>query len=273
MKKNIEKLKEKKDIKRLIKALKDQNWGYAQSAAEALCEFGDSRAIEPVLHYLRDRGFQSQYVLINALNKNEELSVQEKEYSDVANVLIAACHKDEEAHVRNVAVKIIAKIGKPMISFLLQGMKDDPQGLYPIRYAFEEMGESAIDGLIPLLKDKTPQMRKLAVGVLGEIGNPQVVEALIQALDDEDPSVRGAACHHLIKLKIPGIKDKLLEVIIADAKHENWIVRDASIGKLGRIADERAKEAIKEAWANEKEEVVREKIWMVMNNLNIDPNE
>jgi HEAT repeat protein len=167
---------------------------------------------------------------------------------------------------------MIAKIGSPMIPFSLQGLKDDPQGLSPIKYALKDMGERAFDGLFPLLHDKTPQMRSFAIEVLAQSSNPRIVEALIQALDDEDAGVRGTACHHLIKLKIPDINDRLLDVIIADANHVNWFVRDAAISKLGKIAEERAKEAIREAWAKEKEAVVREKIEMVMRNLKIDSN-
>jgi hypothetical protein len=83
MKNNIDKLKDKKDVKKLIKALNDLDFGYAQSAAKALCELGDSRALEPLLRYLRDRGFFSESILINAIEKNEGINIREKDYTNV----------------------------------------------------------------------------------------------------------------------------------------------------------------------------------------------
>ena len=51
---NIEKLKTRKNIKGLIKALKDKDENVRYYAAKALGWIGDSRAVEPLIEILRD---------------------------------------------------------------------------------------------------------------------------------------------------------------------------------------------------------------------------
>lgn len=63
---NIEKLKEKRDVEGLIKALKDKNEIVRENAAEALGDIGDERAVEPLLKVLKTR---SKYVRRAALEK------------------------------------------------------------------------------------------------------------------------------------------------------------------------------------------------------------
>jgi HEAT repeat protein len=52
---DIEKLKEKKDIKELIKALKYEDSNIRMFAAIALGEIGDERAIAPLTQSLKDK--------------------------------------------------------------------------------------------------------------------------------------------------------------------------------------------------------------------------
>ena len=51
---NIEKLKERRDVEGLIRALKDSDWGVRWRAAEALGKIGDRRAVEPLIEALED---------------------------------------------------------------------------------------------------------------------------------------------------------------------------------------------------------------------------
>ena len=49
---NIEKLKARKDVKELIRALGNSDWYVRASAACALGEIGDARAVEPLIKAL-----------------------------------------------------------------------------------------------------------------------------------------------------------------------------------------------------------------------------
>jgi len=67
---NVEKLKEKRDLKGLIKALRYKRDGVVrQTAAEVLGEIGDARAVEPLLAALRDEDSDVREAAAEALGK------------------------------------------------------------------------------------------------------------------------------------------------------------------------------------------------------------
>ena len=55
------------------------------------------------------------------------------------------------------------------------------------------LGEVGMELLVDALKGRDPQIRESAAWALGEIGDAQMVEPLVQALKDESTSVRKAA--------------------------------------------------------------------------------
>ena len=67
---NVEKLKGKRDLKGLIKALRyKRDGGVRSSAAEALGEIGDARAVEPLCAALRDKDVDVREAAAEALGK------------------------------------------------------------------------------------------------------------------------------------------------------------------------------------------------------------
>lgn len=58
-----------------------------------------------------------------------------------------------------------------------------------------------VKGLIKALKHKDSRVRDIAALVLGDIGDVRAVEPLIQALKDENYSVRSSASEALEKIR------------------------------------------------------------------------
>jgi HEAT repeat protein len=79
-------------------------------------------------------------------------------------------------------------------------------------YAREELaaiGRPAIAPLIGLLDNQHPHVRWEAVKALGNIGDPAVAPALVDALDDEDGDVRWLAARGLIDLGLNALQPLL----------------------------------------------------------------
>lgn len=160
---NIEKLKAKRDVKGLIKALDyKEDLIIRSGAVVALGEIGDARAIEPLITLLNLDYLSVRLVAAEALGN----------FRDPRTVgpLIAAL-KDPESAVRRRAAEALGKIG-------------DARAVKP---------------LIAALKDWIEDVRKEAAKALGKIGAP-AVKSLIAALKDRNILVREGAVDALEKM-------------------------------------------------------------------------
>lgn len=94
--------------------------------------------------------------------------------------------------------------------------------------------------VIPLLRDKDAEIRRLAVEVLGENRDRDSVRALRDVLSDRDPRVREAAATALGKLGDHDVVPPLLKLLEDPVTR----VRTAAAGALGKIGDPRAIKAL-----------------------------
>jgi HEAT repeat protein len=190
---NIEKMKAKRDVQGLIKALsykKDSTEGehfrVRRTAAKALGEIGDPLAVEPLISVLKDK---SNYV-------REATAVALEVLGDPRAVepLIATL-QDSDGKVRESSAKALGKIGDarvvaPFISVL---KNENSKAIRMI--AMEKLGQMrdarAVEPLIAMLKDRESGLCDLAVKVLGEIGAP-ATEAILAELKNKnsDANVR-----------------------------------------------------------------------------------
>jgi len=149
---NVEKMRQKKDVKGLIKALVDEKDSDVRgNAAIALRNIGDSRAVEP---------------LIRALG-------------------------DADSYVRQNAAEALGKIGEPTVEPLIRTLiegSNDVRG--NAAQALGTIGDSrAVEPLIRALGDSDWRVLWNAARALGKIGDPRAVEPLIQLL--RDPLIEG----------------------------------------------------------------------------------
>ncbi|MGD2089209.1 MAG: HEAT repeat domain-containing protein [Candidatus Aminicenantes bacterium] len=162
-KEKIKKWEEKGKVKKLIKALKDIDIYIRRSAAAALGEIGDPKAVDPLIEALKDKGNLVRDSTVNALGKIGD--------PKVVDPLIEAL-KDRDYGVRRSALKALDKIG-------------DAKAVAPI---------------IEALGDKQDVIRGEAAMALGNFKDPKVVEPLIETLGDNDYKVRFAALMSLGKI-------------------------------------------------------------------------
>jgi HEAT repeat protein len=109
---------------------------------------------------------------------------------------------------------------------------------------------SAVDPLIPLLKDKDPRVRAAAASALGRLHDSRAVPPLIVALGDANARVRQAVVGGLGSLGGPLVFDPLVRSL-ADP---DGPVREVAAAALGRMQDARAVEpllaALSDPYAN-----------------------
>lgn len=117
LKPNVEKMKERKDIKGLIKAvLGHKCWDVRSEAMRALREIGDSRAVEPLIQALED---ENPFVRFNAVEALMMIRA-EKAVEPLIETL-----KDEDWNVRKEAASALGEIGVGTpINSLIQAVKD-----------------------------------------------------------------------------------------------------------------------------------------------------
>jgi len=152
---NIGKMKENRDIKGLIKALKHSNAKVRADVAIALGELGDEHAVEPLIRVLKD--------IDETVRGSVAVALGELGDEHAVEPLIEAL-KDLDAAVRCSAAFALGKIGD----------------------------KCAVEPLIEALKDSAKQVRRDAVVALGEIGDPKALGTLEMLKDDRtlvhDPS-------------------------------------------------------------------------------------
>jgi HEAT repeat protein len=279
---NVEKLKARRDIAGLVKALAyKKDWNVRKAAAGALAKIGDARAVESLIAALKDEAYYVRQTAAEALGKigwKPEKSEAGALYliargkwdqcvkigAPAVEPLIAAL-KDGDLDVRLGATAALAKIGAPAVEPLIAALKDgDLDVRLGATAALAKIGAPAVEPLIAALKDGDWNVRQAAAGALGEIGAP-AVEPLIAALKDGDWWVRGAAAKALRKIGWKPDKSEAgahyliaqgkwdecvkigapaVEPLIAAFKDGDLDVRRAAAGALGAIGDARAVEPL-----------------------------
>jgi HEAT repeat protein len=170
---DIEKLKEKKDIHGLIKALKYQDSNIRMFAAIALGEIGDERAAAPLTQSLKDK----------EKVRNEVLEALVKIGDSAVDTLIMAL-KDEK--LQEGAKVALIRIGEPASRNLMY--KYNNQNRETQIYFIEIMGEigdkNSVEHLIHILKDiknrdtYDQDILTSTIKTLGKIGNEKATDII-----------------------------------------------------------------------------------------------
>ncbi len=200
---------------------------------------------------------------------------------------LTAALKDESAHVRASAARVLGKLGdKRAVEHLMQALKDHDgqvrryaaEGLYMIpdkkavdalievlkdgntaaalfaARALEKIGEAAVDSLTEVLKHEEPTARLFVAQTLGSIGDRRAVEPLIKALKDEDAGVSGAAA-----CALGGIGDRsAVEALTEALRGKSEYTRGCAAEALGDLGDKRSIEALGS--------VLEDEVWYVRMN-------
>jgi HEAT repeat protein len=229
---DVEKLKVKRDVQGLIRAL-----GYAadasvrRAAVEGLAELGDARAVDPLILALKNPDWQHDWhdtaALTDALTRLGTPSV-----GPLIDAL--AWHSNV---VRVSAAGALAAIGRPAIPPLIELLgAADLETREAVGQILAEIGADAIDQLIEALNGEVISRRLRAARVLGEIGDPRAVEPLTRALSDELAGVRQAAVRSLGAIADPRAAGALVSALADPSMDVRWFAALA----LAEMRDPRA---------------------------------
>ncbi len=270
---NVEKLKEKKDVKGLINALGyGKDYKVRSAAAQALGEIRDHHAVEPLITALKDK---NNDVCTDAARALGEIGDPRAE-----DGLIAAINSISR-YTRTAAVEALGRIGdlravEPLVTTLgdvagnvrdaaakalgnlgWKPSSDEKGAQYHIaRREWNicvDLGQAAVLPLVAALKDK--DLQQDAEEALGQIGQP-AVQSLVAACKDNDWELRKAAvqtlgrirCHEAVFQLSFRLKDKELPVRLAAVQALGHLShKDAVEPLLKKLQDKDLSEAAAQA--------------------------
>ena len=224
-------------LKKLQKALNDEDSEVRVGAVHALGDIGSPEAVEPLIHALRDeesfiRGWAARD--LGSIGRPEAVEP-----------LIHAL-RDEDSEVREAAAEALWCIGSPMaVEPLIHALRDEdyfvrrtaagalggigcPEAVEPLIYAINDedsyvrggraearrnIGPEAVEPLIHALRDEDHHVRWNAAMALGSIGSSEAVEPLIHAINDEDSYVRGGVTYALGCIGGPEVVEPLIHAL------------------------------------------------------------
>ena len=181
---NIEKMKAKRDIQGLVKALHSQNLQQVKTSAEALIQIGG----EGLNLLLQDRDPNVRKV-VSALIKDINIPTDINP-STLAWIVVL---KQNWSKTTDLSLNEIVSLGRAAVAplcFVLKENDYDTARYYSAK-ALGQIGDlMALETLIAALKDENYDVRKGAAEALGKIGDGRASDALYAALNVSDLNVR-----------------------------------------------------------------------------------
>ena len=238
---NIRKLKAKGKVKGLIKALGYKDWFIRNSAAEALGEIGDVRAVEPLIAALIDPNGDIRRASASALGKIGDVRAVEP--------LIAV-----------LKINSVSKDAAKALDTLEWTPDEGEAGAYYLAAKLQwdkcvQIGSLAVEPLITMLGDSDENIRRASASALGEIGDARAVKPLIAVLVDRDENVRRASADALGKIGDVRAVMPLIDRLNADNVYLRMAFADALV-KFGSQAVEPLITALKDCFETKREAAI-----------------
>jgi HEAT repeat protein len=175
-------------VPKLLPCLKDKRWRVREQAAKTLGELRDSEAVKGLMVVCRDRDGAVKSAAAEALGKIGDPQ---------AIPTLIKLFKDTSKIVRETAGTALMYIGAPSVDALLETLKDPHfvvrcHGVRALggMTTDYQMGKvwvresRVVEALINMVKDPDRAVREDATIALGNIGDAQAVDALIEAMKD-----------------------------------------------------------------------------------------
>ena len=227
---DVNKLKDNRDIKGLLKALRQKDRYVRIEAAEALGEMSEPTTVGPLIQALKDEDDGVRGSAAKALGRMKDPSAVEP----LIQVL-----EDENTVNRWYAMESLGNIGdERAVAPLMHKILDDRAGI-----ALGKTGKASVEALIQALKDRNARVRKRAAVILGTIGDLRAVEPLVEALNDVDVFVRCTVATNLGRIG----DETAVKALIDALKDEDGRVRidaERALEEIGEPAVEKLNEAL-----------------------------
>ena len=165
-----------------------------------------------------------------------------------ASLLVESLGDPDDA-VRRAAASAIDRLGPAAATSLVDALtRSTPEVRVRVleRLTIQPLHDRESSGdlvaaLIRNLRDDRPEIRRQAVLAIGRLHSlPAAVAALVMALDDPDPSVRGRAAYYLLSSGGPAAASKARARLVDGLRDVDKAWRLTAVERLGDLRDEEA---------------------------------
>ena len=239
----------------LIETLEDEAPEVRRAVAMALGMLGNAAAVDALIVRLKDDNVEVRKAVLEAL---VDFEITPDEADEVAGAL-----KDPDPRVRELAAIVLERGGEAAVGHLLKAMSDPVRDVrvaaiqalmgclsrvHPARS--EAVRRRISEGLTEvkdvadvvvevLEKTENVAIKKNAIWLLGQLGDPKGLPHLLKALEFGKAEERRLAATSLVKMG-----SKAVEPLLDMIRHCDEEVRRFACWILGEIGDKRAKESL-----------------------------
>ncbi|MHA1883224.1 MAG: HEAT repeat domain-containing protein [Candidatus Thorarchaeota archaeon] len=195
----------------LVELLKNENPFIREIAANLLGALDDLQAVDHLIQATDDESVYVQEIAIRTLgNLSGSKAIQK-----LATMLI------ESEYPRPSVSHALAEIGEPALDSLLPALHSENErvSLAAVRIIENIRGKKAIKILNQTINDIRPAVRGQIILALGNLGAIETIENVITSLEDESTDVQKEAVRALGKLKDKRAVEPLVGVLLASDKY------------------------------------------------------
>lgn len=248
------KLGDPRAVAALAGRLTDENVAVRHEAASALAAIGDDTAMSALLDWVDDDSDPVRRVVVSALGESGRM--------DAVDALVTALN-DEASSVRRTAVYSIIEL----LSSVPTERSHDLRETVVDRLSSLD-SEGIVGPMVEVLERSTrTAQRRNAAWLLGRLDGARVdetVDALVDALDDDDQMVARFAATSLSELGGTAVEDALLAVLDGEASTQ---ARAKAAFVLGKVGGDRAHDRLQELVQEADDEDVRERAFAALSKL------
>jgi HEAT repeat protein len=183
-------------------------------ALTALGEVNDTRCLQKLVSVLKETDTTFHETALKAL---QALSRKHPEHRSRLTASGEAMVREEDDNVRRAGYSLLAE-GSRDLGTLIPGLKDPSPTVRQavVRLVAQRPGASVTQTLLPMLGDESPKVRRVVISALGRELLSHQTEVLVTSLTDPDVWVRAETAFFLAQSTDPDVAEALLKVLEED---------------------------------------------------------
>lgn len=203
----------------LVERLKNASAPRVRAVATvALGRIGDARATEGLLSALSDPSDEVHHLVVEALQQcgNQAVGRLREALIELVERHYPYYLTDREQLILKELRGIAPSDAAAVLASCLSKMRGT--NLIPVIQQISELGELAVDALLPLVDDPDDSVRAEAVSVLGWLAVPRTLDRIVAVTRDVSPYVRTHAVKALAGFRDSRVTQALIDVVLADTE-------------------------------------------------------